>query len=162
MLFLVRIKPKYLFLIWLISVFQPLFFIDSKLWIVSFTICILIFYSWLFTICKFLYPQDTFTTEIKLYWILLAISTILFGSNIEVINTFEIERTNPLLKLTTGLIANIALYKINVKVAKTIKKLETGKELKTIDLITDILSLYFFMYTIWWLQPRVRKLIIKY
>jgi hypothetical protein len=61
----------------------------------------------------------------------------------------------------TGLIGFVAITKIVIYSARTIKKAELNKEYKTTNLVSEIFFIYFFIIGIWVLQPRLNKIMDK-
>jgi len=159
--FIFKLKAWQLVLIWVLAFILLRVFLYTDFAIVNFTICVIVYYSWLFATSKALSHNRILPKDITIYWILLLLSTLIFGfgpvSTPEMSNTFS----NPVVLILACLFANIALFKINVYTAKAIKMTETNTELKTKDVLWEIISLYLYFYSIWFPHPRVKKIVSK-
>ena len=159
--FIFKLKAWQLFLIWAIAFILLRIFLNTEFALVNLITCVFIYYSWLFAVSKILSDNKILPNQIRVYWILLMISTIIFGFQIDSVNTISNTFSNPTLIIIAGLVANVALFKINVYTAKAIKKNETNVEWEAKDVIWEIVSLYFYFYSIWFLHPRVKKIVSK-
>ena len=89
------------------------------------------------------------------------ISLIPFAINFRDMVTESYDRIDSWIVALTGVVGFVAIAKIVIYSAKTMKKVELNKEHKTAELVSEILLIYFFIIGIWILQPRLNKIMAE-
>ncbi len=133
-------------------------FIKSDLWFLSFGLYIGLFLGWIYSIGKVLNKNVELNNEMKIWWILYLTSLIPFGLNVRDMLTQSYDRIDSWIIALAGIIGLVAITKIVIFSAKTLKRAESKTEHKTTDLILEIFLIYLFTIGIWILQPRLNKL----
>ncbi|WP_042279801.1 hypothetical protein [Nonlabens tegetincola] len=156
-----KLKHWQIFLIWIIGTIQMFIFIKSDLWFLSFGLYIGLFLGWIYSIGNVLNKNIETNNGMRIWWILYLISLIPFGLNVRDMLTQSYDRIDSWIIALAGIIGLIAITKIVIFSAKTLKRAESKTEHKTTDLILEIFLIYFFTIGVWILQPRLNKLMNK-
>ena len=157
-----RLKHWQLFLIWILAAIQLSLFIKSDFWFISFGIYFLLFLLWIYSIGKVLNKNNPeLIKRMNFWWILYSLSLIPLAINYRdsIMRTYD--RIDTWIIILSLFIGFIAIAKIIIYSAKTIKRVELSKEYETADLVAEIFLIYFFIIGIWILQPRLNKIIAE-
>ncbi|RED42727.1 hypothetical protein DFQ10_108134 [Winogradskyella eximia] len=157
-----KLKNWQVFLIWILGVIQLAFFIKSDFWFISFGIYFGLFSLWIYSIGKVLNKNNPeLIKRMNIWWILYSISLIPLAINYRdsIMRTYD--RIDTWIIILTICIGFIAIAKITIYSAKTIKRAELGREYETADLVSEIFLIYFFIIGIWILQPRLNKIMAE-
>lgn len=155
-----KLKHWQIFLIWLLGGIQLILLIKSPLSHISIAIYFGLFYFWIYSIGKILNKNNSeFIKRMNIWWVLFSFSfipVIINYRNHFLEPHFEV---NMWLIVFSGFLCFFSLVKIVIYTAKTLKKAESNKDYKTIDLLKDIFLIYFLIIGVWFIQPRLNKLI---
>jgi len=154
-----KLKHWQVFLIWVLGAIQLSIFMKSNFWFISFAIHFGLVFLWIYSIGKILNRDNPeLIKQMNIWWILYMLSLIPFVHNFRNIHMEPYDQINSWIMVPTGIIGFIAITKIVIYSAKTIKRAEFNKEHKTEDLVSEILLIYLLTIGIWILQPRLNKI----
>lgn len=155
-----KLKHWQLFLIWLLGGIQLLFFIKSPFGYISIAIYFGLFYFWIYSIGKILNKNNSETIkQMNIWWIIFAFSfvPIIIDYRNAIIQSYN--QINTWIIVVSGIIGFFSITKIVICTAKTLKRAESNKNYRTIDLLPEIFLIYFFIIGVWSIQPRINKII---
>ena len=156
-----KLKHWQVFLIWILGAIQLAIFIKSDFWFISFGIYIGVILIWIYSIGHVLNKNADLQRRINLWWILYLLSLIPQALNFRSSMTQSKNQIEIWIIGPSVMIGLIAIIKILIFTARTLKKTETNKEFKTIDLISEMFLIFSTILGVWFLQPRINKLITK-
>jgi hypothetical protein len=157
-----KLKHWQLFLIWILGAIQLSIFMKSDFWFISFGIYFGLFFLWIYSIGKILNKNNPGLIKLmNIWWILYSLSLIPFALDFRNMITKSYDGIDSWIIALTGIIGFIAITKIVIYSAKTMKKAELHKDHKTKDLVLEIFLIWFFIIGIWILQPRLNKIMAK-
>ena len=157
-----KLKHWQVFLIWILGSIQLSIFMKTNFWFISYAIYFGPFFLWIYSIGRILnknYPE--LIRRMNIWWVLYSLSVITFAINHRYMVTKSFEIIDSWIIALTGIIGLIAITKIAIYSAKSIKRAELNKEHKTADLVSEICLIYFFVIGIWILQPRLNKIMTE-
>lgn len=155
------LKHWQVFLIWIVGIFQMVFFIKTDLWFLSFVLYAGLFLVWIYSIGNILNKNKKLNKEMNILWILYLLSLIPYAFNFRYMITESHERIDSWIVGPSAIIGVFAIFKIIIHTAKTLKRTETNEELKIADLFNEIFLLFAFFLGIWILQPRINKIVAE-
>ncbi len=156
-----KLKHWQIFLIWIVGTIQMFVFIKSDLWFLSFGLYIGVLLMWIYSIGNVLNKNSDLQKRMNLWWIIYVLSLIPYAINFRSSMTHSNNQIETWIIGPSGIIGLFAIIKILIYTARTLKRAETNKEFKTIDLISEMFFLFSTILGVWVLQPRLNKLITE-
>ncbi|UKM63470.1 hypothetical protein GSB9_00012 [Flavobacteriaceae bacterium GSB9] len=153
-----KLKHWQIFLIWILGTIQMFVFVKSDFWFLSFGLYIGIILIWIYSIGNVLNENADLQKRINLWWILYILSLIPQALNFRNIMTQSYNRIETWIIGPSAIIGLIAIVKILIFTARTLKKEESNKEYKMTDLIPEMFYIFSTILGVWFLQPRLNKL----
>ncbi len=136
-------------------------FIKSDFWFLSFGLYIGLILIWIYSIGNVLNKNTDLQKRINLWWILYILSFIPQALNFRSTMTQSYNPIETWIIGPSAIIGLIAIIKILIFTTRTLKRAETNKEHKTIDLIYEMFLIFSTILGVWILQPRLNKLMSK-
>ncbi|MBM3436830.1 MAG: hypothetical protein FJY07_11510 [Bacteroidetes bacterium] len=154
-----RLKHWQIFLTWILGTIQLMFLLNSDFWIMSFILYFGLIFGWIYSIGKVLNINDSGTTKILNIWsIICLISAILYGIKFHELLTHTSDRLNGLILFVSTIPGLIAIIKIGIISAKSLKEKEKQKEQKFSEYFIELILILYMIIGVWILQPRLNRI----
>lgn len=153
-----KFKHWQIFLIWMFAAIQMSFFIKTDFWFISFSLYIALTSGWIYSIGKILNKNEELNRKVKIWWIVFFISAFPFGLDLHEKHTSSHGLLDSWIMVVSGIVGLIAISKIVVFSARSLKQAQSKKEFNQKEIMFEIFSIYFFIIGVWVLQPRLNKL----
>ena len=158
---ILKLKHWQISLIWILGTIQLLVFIKSDFWFLSIAFYIGIILSWIYSIGNVLNDKPDLQKRMNLWWILYILSLIPQALNLRSSMIQSYNLIDTWIIGSSAIIGLIAIVKILSFTAKTLKRAETNKDYKAVELIREMFLIFSTLLGVWFLQPRLNKLMIQ-
>jgi hypothetical protein len=158
-----KLKHWQLLVIWIITDIVLLATMQTQIWIISILLFGFTIAGWIYSIGKVINKLNTKTNienyREDIWFILYLLALIPFGyfyRNIEYPGSI-----NGFIIFGTGIIGFISMVKLINFAAKSLKQYENKQELKFDDYSSEFFLIIFFIIGLWFIQPRLNKIVDK-
>lgn len=155
-----KLKHWQLFLIWIAGSIQIQVFMKTYFWILSFLFYYSIIFGWIYSIGKILNNKNTLTIKKLNIWSLVHfLSMIPFAFNFR---NFYLESSNTLnifIDIIFGLLMVISLFKVANISAKSLKMVTVKHKIIFKDYALEFFLILYIIIGVWFLQPKLNKII---